>query len=220
MGRRLHRPPPRRGAPIDGYGCPSTTTRVPRTRRPSPLDPWHICRSGALRREPARVSWRVGLLGQLSPSPGTDLSTISWDRTAVEWWRSRHVGPSLWAKGRDRVRRIKQTLGELPVTDLDYRVVTEWQAKLGQELAPRTVRLHRQVLAQMVDEAVKMGALVGNPVRSVKPLRVPPAQGVALTVTRRRRCSSPSAFPPGAEAAVARLDQARLVGGDHRLHTA
>src|SRR5918996_4177499 len=31
---------------------------------------------------------------------------------------------------------------------------------------------------------------------------------------------SPSAFPPGTEAAVARLDQARLVGGDHRLHTA
>jgi integrase len=32
----------------------------------------------------------------------------------------------------------------------------------------------------VVDEAVKMGALVGNPVRSVKPLRVADAEAVAL----------------------------------------
>ncbi len=78
------------------------------------------------------------------------------------------------------MRRIKDTLGELPVVELDYRVVTEWQAKLARELAPRTVRHHRQTLAQVVDEAVKMGALVGNPVRSVKPLRVTDSEGVAL----------------------------------------
>jgi hypothetical protein len=45
------------------------------------------------------------------------------------------------------------------VTQLDYRVVTEWQSALGRTLAPRTVRHHRQTLAQIVDEAVKMGAL-------------------------------------------------------------
>ncbi len=78
------------------------------------------------------------------------------------------------------MRRIKATLGELPVVDLDYRVVTEWQASLARTLAPRTVRHHRQTLAQVVDEAVKMGALVGNPVRSVKPLQVTDADGVAL----------------------------------------
>jgi integrase len=71
-------------------------------------------------------------------------------------------------------------VGELAVVDLDYRMVTEWQAKLARELAPRTVRHHRQTLAQVVDEAVKMGALVGNPVRSVKPLRVTDSEGVAL----------------------------------------
>jgi integrase len=58
--------------------------------------------------------------------------------------------------------------------------VTEWQAKLARTLAPRTVRHHRQTLAQVVDEAVKMGALVGNPVRAVKPLRVTDPPGVAL----------------------------------------
>jgi hypothetical protein len=35
--------------------------------------------------------------------------------------------------------------------------------QLARELAPRMVRHHRQTLAQVVDEAVKMGALVGNP---------------------------------------------------------
>jgi hypothetical protein len=38
---------------------------------------------------------------------------------------------------------------------------------------------HRQTLAQVVDEAVKMGVLVGNPVRAVKPLRVTDSGGVA-----------------------------------------
>jgi integrase len=102
----------------------------------------------------------------------------------ADWWLHnvhRHaVRPSSWAKAEDRVRRIKATLGELPVVDLDYRTVTEWQASLGRTLAPWTVRHHRQTLAQVVDEAVKMGALVGNPVRSVKPLRITTSDGVAL----------------------------------------
>jgi integrase len=71
-------------------------------------------------------------------------------------------------------------LGELPVLELDYGVVTEWQSRLARTLAPRTVRHHRQTLAQVVDEAVKMGALVGNPVRAVKPLRATDSAGVAL----------------------------------------
>jgi integrase len=57
---------------------------------------------------------------------------------------------------------------------------SEWQAALGRTLAPRTVRHHRQTLAQIVDEAVKMGVLVGNPVRAVKPVRVTDSAGVAL----------------------------------------
>jgi integrase len=102
----------------------------------------------------------------------------------ADWWLHnvhRHaVRRSSWAKARDRVRKIKKTLGELPVVELDYRVVSEWQTRLSRDLAPRTVRHHRQVLAQVVDEAVKMGALVGNPVRAVKPLRVEDSAGAAL----------------------------------------
>lgn len=66
------------------------------------------------------------------------------------------------------------------MAEFDYRVVTEWQARLARSLAPRTVRHHRQTLAQVVDEGVKMGALVGNPVRAVKPLRVTDPPGAAL----------------------------------------
>ena len=115
---------------------------------------------------------------------GLELGGLRTVGSLADWWlhnvHRQAVRPSSWAKSEDRVRRIKDTLGELPVVDLGYRVVTEWQAKLARELAPRTVRHHRQTLAQVVDEAVKMGALVGNPVRSVKPLRVTDGDGVAL----------------------------------------
>ncbi|HEY8524401.1 MAG TPA: tyrosine-type recombinase/integrase [Acidimicrobiales bacterium] len=115
---------------------------------------------------------------------GLELGELRTVGSLAEWWLHnvhRHaVRPSSWAKAEDRVRRIKETLGALPVTELDYQAVTEWQARLGRELSPRTVRHHRQTLAQVVDEAVKMGALVGNPVRAVRPPRIPDGGGVAL----------------------------------------
>jgi integrase len=115
---------------------------------------------------------------------GLELGQLQTVGALADWWlhnvHRNAVRASSWAKSQDRVRRIKKDLGEFPVVDLDYRVVTEWQAKLARSLAPRTVRHHRQTLAQVVDEAVKMGALVGNPVRAVKPLRVTESAGVAL----------------------------------------
>jgi integrase len=102
----------------------------------------------------------------------------------AHWWlhnvHRQAVRESSWTKAEDRVRRIKSTLGGLPVADLDYQAVAEWQADLLRELAPRTVRHHRQTLAQVVDEAVKLGHLPGNPVRTVKPPRVPDGKEVAL----------------------------------------
>jgi integrase len=115
---------------------------------------------------------------------GMALGPLSTVGALADWWLHnvhRHaVRPSSWAKAEDRVRKIKETLGDQPVADLDYRAITEWQTRLSRTLAPRTVRHHRQVLAQVVDEAVKMGALVGNPVRAVKPLRVGESDGAAL----------------------------------------
>jgi integrase len=115
---------------------------------------------------------------------GLDLGGLHTVGALAEWWlqnvHRQAVRPSSWAKSADRVRRIKDTLGDLPVSELDYRAVTEWQAKLARTLSPWTVRHHRQTLAQVVDEAVKMGALVGNPVRAVNPLRIPDPPGLAL----------------------------------------
>jgi integrase len=121
---------------------------------------------------------------------GLDLGELRTIEGLANWWlHNVHrdaVRPSSWAKAEDRVRRIVTTLGYLPVAELDYRVVTEWQAKLGPDLAPRTVRHHRQTLAQIIDEAVKMGVLAGNPVRAVKPVRVPDSGGIALEPDQTR----------------------------------
>jgi integrase len=121
---------------------------------------------------------------------GLDLGELRIVGSLADWWlhnvHKHAVRPSTWAKAEDRVRRIKATLGEMPVAELDYRVVTEWQATLGRTLAPRTVRHHRQTLAQIVDKAVKMGALVGNPVRAVKPVRVAESAGAALDIDQTR----------------------------------
>jgi hypothetical protein len=77
---------------------------------------------------------------------GLELGGLRTVGSLADWWlhnvHRQSVRASTWAKSEDRVRRIKATLGELPVVDLDYRVVTEWQAKLARELAPRTVRNH------------------------------------------------------------------------------
>jgi integrase len=121
---------------------------------------------------------------------GLDLGALRTVAGLADWWlhnvHKHAVRQSSWAKSEDRVRRIKAALGELPVTELDYRVVTEWQATLGRTLAPWTVRHHRQTLAQIIDEAVKMGAVAGNPVRTVKPVRITESAGVALEPAQTR----------------------------------
>jgi hypothetical protein len=116
---------------------------------------------------------------------GLDLDKLRTVGSLAQWWlhnvQKPAVRPSSWAKAEDRLRRIVATLGDIQVVDLSYRVVTEWQARLGQvPLAPRTVRHHRQTLAQIVDEAVKMGMIVGNPMRTVDPPHAPDFEGVAL----------------------------------------
>ena len=103
----------------------------------------------------------------------------------AHWWLHNVHKPAVratsWSKAEDRVRRIRETLGHLSVVDLDYQRVTEWQSGLlSIPLAPRTVRHHGQTLAQIVDQAVKLGLIIGNPGRSVDPPSVPDSTGVAL----------------------------------------
>lgn len=109
----------------------------------------------------------------------------------ADWWlnnvQKHSVRQSSWKKSEERVRRINDTLGHIILTSLDYRTVTEWQAHLSLTLAPRSVRDHRQTLAQIIDEAVKLGTLTGNPVRTVRPPRATDTHGVALTPDETRR---------------------------------
>jgi integrase len=116
---------------------------------------------------------------------GPDVAELRNLARLADWWlhnvHKHAVRRQSWSRAEDRVRRIKATLGHLDVADLDYRVVSEWQTALlalpqpprHRPLKPRTVRHHRQTLAQIVDEAVKMQLLVGNVVRSVSPPSVP-----------------------------------------------
>jgi hypothetical protein len=119
----------------------------------------------ATRRKGKRVATHDGLrvFGKVANTEGEqadlELGRLRTVGGLADWWLHnvhRHaLRPSSRAKSEDRVRRVKANLGELPVLNLDYRVVTEWQAKVARTLAPRTVRHHRQTLAQLVDEAVQ-----------------------------------------------------------------
>lgn len=156
----------------DGRWC--ATWWVPGAKRPRKAT--GKTRDAAIERRAKRQS-EAGL-------SASELRTVG---AVAEWWlhnvHKQAVRPSSWAKGVDRVRRIKETLGDRLVGDVDYRTVTEWQAKLLAEgLAPNTVRVHRQALAQVLDEAVKLQIVVGNAVRSLEPLRIPEADAVALDV--------------------------------------
>lgn len=95
----------------------------------------------------------------------------------AEWWLhhvQRHaVKIQSWHTSRAHVARIVDTLGDVLVEDLDYVMVTTWQTTLLESLAPKTVRLHRETLAQVTDEAVKNRTIKANPVRSVRPPAAP-----------------------------------------------
>jgi Phage integrase, N-terminal SAM-like domain len=110
----------RMGGGVRPGGCPGRGDLIVpwarRSRRPSSVGP--------KRREQA----------------GLDLGGLRTVGRLADWWLHnvyRHaVRRSSWAKAEDRVRRIKETLGDLPVVDLDYKAITEWQAKLSRDLAP------------------------------------------------------------------------------------
>ena len=106
------------------------------------------------------------------------------------WWLhnvQRHqVRASTWAKSEDRVRRIVETVGTIEVGQLRAGDVVAWQSQLLTELAPKTVCHYRQTLAQIMDQAVELGLAVANPVRRVKPPRVPRTIARALSVDEAR----------------------------------
>lgn len=126
---------------------------------------------------------------QLPETPAMSRTTTVGELAA--WWLHnihRHqVRESSWSKAEDRVRRITSALGSLPVVDLNIEHVVRWQAKLLDELAPKTVSHHRQTLTQIFDQAIELGLIAGNPVRRVKPPKIPPTSTRALTSAESAR---------------------------------
>lgn len=133
----------------------------------------------ARERKLAELGEGVLLKSDMSP-------TISIGELA-HWWLhniQRHrVRASTWAKAEDRVRRITATLGAIQVRKLRVEHIVEWQSQLLTELAPKTVVHHRQTLGQVMEAAIDLGLIANNPVRRVKPPRVPKHHGRRLTVT-------------------------------------
>jgi hypothetical protein len=84
------------------------------------------------------------------------------------------------------VRRIVATLGGIQVRKLRVEQIIAWQSQLLDELAPKTVVHHRQTLGQVMDAAMDFGLITTNPVRRVKPPRVPRHKGRHHTVAERQ----------------------------------
>lgn len=138
----------------------------------------------------AKRAKRLDEADALLPSSPSLSRTLSVAELA-DWWLHnvhRHqVRESSWAKSDDRVRRIASTLGTVRVVDLHVEQVVRWQAKLLEELAPMTVSHHRRTLAQILDQAIELGLVAGNPVRRVKPPKIPPTSTRALSVEESGR---------------------------------
>ncbi len=126
-------------------------------------------------------------------SPIAAAGTMSGDTPIGElarWWLTnvqRHqVRATTWAQAEDRVRRIEDTLGTVPVAKFKVEQVIAWQGSLLETLAPKTVGHHRQTLAQVLDQAVELGLIATNVVRRVKAPKVPATQARSLSITETR----------------------------------
>ncbi len=163
------------------------TYRIPGEGRPRSV-------SGATRDK--AIAARDRRLAQLAEEPLSPIAaagTMSGDTPIGElarWWLTnvqRHqVRATTWAQAEDRVRRIEDTLGTVPVGRLKVEQVVTWQGTLLETLAPKTVGHHRQTLAQVLDQAVELGLIPTNVVRRVKAPKVPATQARSLSITETR----------------------------------
>jgi Phage integrase, N-terminal SAM-like domain len=99
-----------------------------------------------------------------------------------EWWLhnvQRHqVRASTFAKAEDRVRRIRTTLGEIPVSELRTEQLVTWQTELLDGLAPKTVGHHRQTLcrSRLVGDDGRVRTRPREPADGLRAARCPAAR--------------------------------------------
>ena len=122
-------------------------------------------------------------------------STFHRDATVAElaaWWLdvvARHrVRPSTFCTYRDRVQRITDTLGVMPVRLVKPERVARWQSDLLKSgLASGTVADVRVTLHQVLEQAVIHELIASNPVDRVSAPKVTHKSARALTSEEARR---------------------------------
>ena len=122
-------------------------------------------------------------------------STFHRDATVAElaaWWLdvvARHrVRPSTFGTYRDRVQRITDTLGVMPVRSVKPERVARWQSDLLKSgLASGTVADVRVTLHQVLEQAVIHELIASNPVDRVAAPKVRHKSARALTSEEARR---------------------------------
>ncbi len=122
-------------------------------------------------------------------------STFHRDATVAElaaWWLdvvARHrVRPSTFGTYRDRVQRIMDTLGVMPVRSVKPERVARWQSDLLESgLASGTVADVRVTLHQVLEQAVIHELIASNPVDRVAAPKVTHKSARALTSDEARR---------------------------------
>jgi integrase len=122
-------------------------------------------------------------------------STFHRDATVAElaaWWLdvvARHrVRPSTFGTYRDRVQRITDTLGVMPVRLVKPERVARWQSDLlKSRLASGTVADVRVTLHQVLEQAVIHELIASNPVDRVAAPKVTHKSARALTSEEARR---------------------------------
>jgi len=78
------------------------------------------------------------------------------------------------------------------IADVRYSDVAAWVADLSAKRGPATVALAYQVLARILDDAVRDRLLASNPARGVKLPKKPPRRNVYLTANQLERLADES----------------------------
>ena len=146
------------------------TTGKPQVRY---IDPWRKERSRTFdmmrdaRAFMAEVEVAVSRGEYLDPRKGS-ITLSDWSE---RWLESRRgVRPSTKSRDRSYVRNhIVPDLGSLRLSEIAFDHVQEWVGRLeSKELAPATVRKAYQILAQILELAVKARRIGWNPARGVE----------------------------------------------------
>ena len=167
----------------DSDGAWRATYSVPGEARPRQV-------LGKTREE--AIARRAAKLEELSQIQS---STFHRDATVAElaaWWLdvvARHrVRPSTFGTYRDRVQRITDTLGVMPVRAVKPERVARWQSDLLKSgLASGTVADVRVTLHQVLEQAVIHELIASNPVDRVAAPKVTHKSAWALTSEEARR---------------------------------